>query len=376
MDKVLHANDDNMTLSGAFIIAWRVEKYLRKYGFTYDYISMDDFDLRDQADFPIPKGTRTFGAKLRDNRFIGMIKLPFYVRSVVKKHKYKIIHIDADYTYKALFYAIPAKHAGLKTVVHSHTTSLAGDHQKLKYICHKIAKSILSHYTDAYIGCSKEAAQWMIPVKRQNKKMVLFNGIDLQKFVFDESERELIRKELSLEDKFVIGNVGSICERKNQLFLVDVLKKVKEKKPSAVLLLVGSGIDEYIQRVKRRANELGVGDSVILYGLTPNTVPLFNAMDVFAFPSFVEGAPLAVYEAQATGLPCIMSNTVSHDACITSWITEAPIDQGPDVWRKMLCDIDADSINDRKKRRVDTKYGLEQMAKSLSSIYKRLSKNE
>lgn len=372
MEHILHANDDNMTLSGAFIIAWRVDKYLRNYGMAYDYISMDDFDLSDNAYFPVPKDAKTFGAKLRNNRFFGMLKLPFYVRSVVKESEYKVIHIDADYTYKALLYAFPAKQMGLKTVVHSHTTGLAGDHQRLKFLCHIIAKRVLSHYTDAYFGCSKEAAEWMIPKNRQNDDMVLFNGIDLENFKYNKDEREQWRTKLSINDKFVIGNVGSICERKNQLFLVDVLKKVKQVKPNTVLLLVGSGIEEYIDRVKLRAKELEVEDSIIFYGLTSTTVPLFNAMDVFAFPSFVEGAPLALYEAQAMGLPCVMSNTVTHDACISEWIEELPIENGCEIWAETINSIYSHFQYEREERTVDKQYGLEGMAEALAYTYERL----
>lgn len=368
MLKVLHANDDNSTLSGAFIIAWRVDRYLRKIGIAYDYISMDKFDMSPNAKFVIHNDSKTFGADYRKNRFIGLIKLPFYVYRVIKENNYKIIHIDCDYTYKALLYAIPAKMLGARTIVHSHTTGLAGDYQFLKLIAHRFSNKILSVFTDKYIGCSKEAAEWLIPKKRINVDSVVFNGIDLENFKFDEKQRNEWRKKMGLSNKFVIGNVGSICERKNQSFLIDVLYEVKKKKPDAVLLLVGPGVEEYIFQIKQKMARLHLTDSVIFYGMTTNTIELLNVMDIFAFPSFVEGAPLALYEAEATGLNCIMSNTVSLDAVITSYVKVEPIDEGPKCWSDAILDY-SKLNNNREKRKVDEKYGLNQMAITLKSIY-------
>lgn len=371
MFKVLHANDDNSTLSGAFIIAWRVDKCLRELGIAYDYISMDKFNMRDDADFVIPKDSKTFGADLRNNRFVGLIKLPFYVYSVIKKNKYSVVHIDCDYTYKALLYALPAKILGAKTVVHSHTTGLAGDYQFIKLLAHKIFNRILNAFTDEYIGCSREAAQWLIPSKRISDKSVLFNGIDLDKFYYDEDIRNYWRKRLGLQDKFIIGNMGSLCERKNQSFLIDVLLEVRKSKENAVLLLVGPGVEKYICGMKDKVKKYGLEDSVIFYGMSTNTMELLNAMDVFAFPSFVEGAPLALYEAEATGVPCVMSNTISSDAVICDWVDVQPIDGGTTIWADAIKKVATQKIN-RKEKKVDDKYGLAYMAKSLKEIYTEL----
>lgn len=368
MYKVLHANDDNSTLSGAFIIAWRVDKYLRELGIAYDYISMDKFNMKSDAEFAIPIDSKTFGANLRSNRLIGLIKLPFYVYSVIKKHKYSIVHIDCDYTYKALLYALPAKILGAKTVVHSHTTGLAGDYQFIKLLAHKLSNKVLNVFTDEYIGCSKEAAKWLIPPKRISEKSVLFNGIDLEKFYYDEEVRNSWRKKLGLQDKFIIGNMGSLCERKNQSFLIDVLLEVKKSKENAVLLLVGPGVEKYIDKMKDKTKQYGLEESVFFYGMTTNTWELLNAMDVFAFPSYVEGAPLALYEAEATGLTCVMSDTISNDAIICDWVDVQPIDKGANIWAQAINKIAREKII-RKDRKVDEKYGLAYMAKSLERIY-------
>jgi glycosyltransferase involved in cell wall biosynthesis len=368
MRKVLHANDDNLTLSGAFIIAWRVDKYLRDIGISYDYISMDDFDNSPDAKFAIPKDAKTFGAKLRENRFIGLLKLPFYVYKVLKKNEYSVIHIDCDYTYKALLYAIPAKILGVKTVVHSHTTGLAGDYQKLKLFAHILSKKALSLFTDCYIGCSKEAAEWLTPKKRINEKTVVFNGIDLSSFKYDKREREEWRNKLEINNRFVIGNMGSLCYRKNQTFLIDILKDVKKYNDKAILLLVGPGVEEYIDEMKKKVNDYNLNDSVIFYGMTTNTRELLNCMDLFAFPSFVEGAPLALYEAEAVGVSCIMSNTISTDAVICDWVSVKEINNGIKPWvdEITLLMSSEDTLHTRK---IDEKYGLKKMAERLKEIY-------
>ena len=155
--RVCHANNDNKGVGGAYIITRRVENEIRKYGFIFDYITMDEFIKRGDKDLDLLPGSIAHSARLRKNRLIGHIKLPFYAYNVFKKEKYKIVHIDTDLAGKALLYAIPAKLSGSKVIVHSHSTGIDGDHRLLKGFAHKLGRQMLPIFTDRYLACSQNA---------------------------------------------------------------------------------------------------------------------------------------------------------------------------------------------------------------------------
>ena len=79
-----------------------------------------------------------------------------------------------------------------------------------------------------------------------------------------------------------------------------------------MLLLVGKG--ENLNKIRELVEEYGLTDNVIFYGESENVLSLMQAMDVFILPSRFEGLPCVLIEAQALGLPCIVSSTVSIEA--------------------------------------------------------------
>ena len=102
------------------------------------------------------------------------------------------------------------------------------------------------------------------------------------------------------------------------IFLIDIFLKVLENIPNAVLLLVGEGelkgkIDEYVR-------SKGIQKNVIFAGVRKDIARLLSAMDVFALPSLYEGMPNVIIEAQATGLPCIIADTITREADLTGLV--------------------------------------------------------
>lgn len=369
--KILHANDDNHNLGGAFLIAYRVEKYLRAKGFSYDYLSMDKFDI-ECTDFPIPSDDKVYSANLRENRWLGHFLLPFYVNKVLHENKYNLIHIDSDAAWKALLYAIPAKKNGVKVLIHSHSTGIDGDAKSIKMVFDKVAKKILPHYTDCYIACSKEAAEWMAPYGDLSKIKVVFNGIDFGKFHYDENERQEYRTKYGIhENTLVLGNVAMLMERKNQKFIVEILKCISDKGIDAKLVLVGDDKNEYGDCLKEYFKHIGLDGKVIFIGLNPNVRQFLNMMDVYVFPSYFEGAPLALYEAQATGLNCIASDTISRDAVISDWCYQKSLKDGTKAWAEAILEFQLNK-RDRNLKILENKYSITGMAKELSKLYEEI----
>ena len=159
----------------------------------------------------------------------------------------------------------------------------------------------------------------------------LQNGLAADDFTFNELVRQNLRKELNLEDKFVLGHIGRFSTQKNHKFLIDVFKNILKKKENACLLLVG-GNGELLEQTKAYVEQSGLEDKVIFLGNRSDVPKLLSAFDVLVFPSFFEGMPNVVIEAQAAGLPCLISDTITPEADITGLVKYFPLEKSANEW--------------------------------------------
>ena len=162
------------------------------------------------------------------------------------------------------------------------------------------------------------------------KATLVHNAVDLDYFRFDPEDRADCRAELQLDDRLVVGHVGRFNQQKNHSFLLDVFAEIAQKRPDAVLLLVGKG--ELEQAVRQKADALGIADKVIFAGVRSDIPRVLSAMDVFVFPSLYEGMPNTVIEAQATGLPCVIADTITPEADVTGLVQYLPLSLEADKW--------------------------------------------
>lgn len=366
--RILHCNNDNKNMGGAYLVTRKLEPYVRDLGYVFDYITMDEFVINGDKDTDPMNGSRTFSAKLRGNKVLGHIELPFYVKKVLKQNPYEIVHIDIDSAWKALLYAIPAKMSGAKVLVHSHATGIDGEHKSIKGRLHYICKNVLAHYTDKYIGCSSGAMHWLCPKNQMDKAELVVNGIDNKEFFFNQEIREKCRRELGLENKFVLCNVGRINDNKNQIFLVDVLKEMKELLSETVLLLVGPYTEEDLNKLKEKIKTNQMEASVIVVGATNDVNKYLNASDYFVLPSHFEGFSLASIEAQSTGLRCLLSTGTPPEAKITDLADRSDLKLGAEEWANLIIKH-CSKPYERDTVHLSSEYTMEGMAKHLTQIY-------
>ena len=190
-------------------------------------------------------------------------KLNKYIPALIKlfkENQYKIVHSHINTL--SVFPLFAAKRAGVPVrIAHNHSTAAKGETKKniLKYMLRPFAKVYATHYA----ACSVYAAEWLFGKKTvaEGKVTIFNNAIDLDKFKFDENIRNEVRKELGIEDKFVIGHVGRFCYQKNQEFLIDVFAEVYKQDPNAVLLLIGDGEDRKTIEEKIQKLSTGGGNS-------------------------------------------------------------------------------------------------------------------
>jgi len=249
-------------------------------------------------------------------------------------HDYIAIHehisslTSIDPAYYAKKYGIPVR------IFHAHSSSIQ---KSLKYhwvhtILHYLNKLKVHSWATHYLGCSDKALDWVYKYTGVRSKAIMINnGIDTSKYIFNESVRSEVRAELGLSaDAFVMGHVGRFIPLKNQSFLVDILVEMKKTCPNAKLMLVGDG--ELREQVAKEAEEKGVGPDVLFTGVRSDVNRLMQAMDVFVMPSWFEGLPVSLVEAQAAGLPVVASDTISHDSDLTGTILFESIKKESREW--------------------------------------------
>lgn len=272
----------------------------------------------------------------------------FYSIKVIHQCNPDIIHINASSPYDMMV-AVSAKIAGVKRIViHSHNSSMkkvSGIRMAFMEIC----KYTIPLISDCNLACSELAARHMFPgyILKKGTYTILPNGIDTRKYCFCMEVRQAWRKKLCLDNPFVIGHVGRFCKAKNHRKLIEIFEFVHRQCPDAVLLLIGIGeLQEEIRQIVRKK---ALADAVIFYGATNEVPALLQVMDCFVLPSLYEGLPVAAVEAQAAGLPTLLSNTITREVGITSLAQFLPLEAAPQEWARQILEI-----KEQKKLRRNT----------------------
>lgn len=228
--------------------------------------------------------------------FAYMVKL----KRVIDENHYQIVHIHQNSASMAMD-GFVAKLCGVPVVIgHSHNTrcNVMWQHRLLK----PFVNSVLTHR----FACSEAAGKWIFGSRKDIR--IVNNAIDTSLYLFGEEKRKKIRQEINVEGKFVIGFVGRLHEQKNLFRLLEMFKCVIARKPQSHLVICGGG--NLKEALVAKVNELGLCDDITFLGVRSDVNVLMMGMDAFLMPSLYEGLPVAIVEAQASGLPCVISEKV------------------------------------------------------------------
>lgn len=260
-----------------------------------------------------------------------------------------------------------AKRYGIKhLIVHSHNTKYSD--KKLSAIRNRILCLPIKRQANIYLACSKDAGIALYGRKyvESGKVRIVKNAIDISRFIYNPNTREKIRNELSLNNKLVIGHVGRFAEQKNHTFLLKVFAEILKDRPDSILMLIGDG--PLFQEIQNKAKAIDIADSVLFIGTKKNVEDYLQAMDVFVLPSIFEGLGIVAIEAQASGLPCVVSDTVPEEAFITQHITSISLKTVVSVWSKKIMELFNEYRNkDRNNGIID--YDINKEVNELSKIY-------
>jgi glycosyltransferase involved in cell wall biosynthesis len=278
-----------------------------------------------------------------------------------KEHpEYQIVHSHLD-----CMSGIPLKYAkknGVKVrIAHAHSSSQTKD---IKYPLKLLFKKKISNRASHMFACGQEAGDWMF---NGAKFRVLNNAIDAQKFIYQPNDARKIKKELGIEDKFVIGHVGRFAPPKNHDFLIDIFNEIQMIEKESVLLLIGHG--EYYQKIQEKVKQLGLERKVLFMGLQSNVAEWMQAMDVFVFPSIYEGLPVTMIEAQAAGMPCVISDKVPIECKKTDLVTQLSLELSAKEWAKQILTFRETKKRNTYEQIVRAHFDIKENAKWLQDFY-------
>lgn len=265
-------------------------------------------------------------------------------------------------------YLNSARKHGIFAIAHSHNTY--PKQVTAKNLMFRLLTEQTKRVADFYIGCSKLAGLHRFGPKIYNgdRFTVLNNAIELERFVYNEEVRNEARKELGIGDTFVVGHIGRFMHQKNHLYLLDIFAEIVKRKPDSLLMLVGDG--ELRGEIEAKIDALGIKEKVMMLGVRSDANRLWQAMDCFVFPSFHEGLPVTVVEAQAAGLPCIVSDTITDEVCLTDLVQKMTIEGSPEAWADAVVALSgAEARRGRAEEVKAAGYDINETALWLTDFY-------
>ena len=321
----------DLKIGGAQAVAANIAKYApENYRFCYVLLTDEvgeyekEILVRNHRIVRIPEP-----AVSRGSYFKNLLKL-------MRQEKFDVVHCHTMFNCGVVMMAAWA--AGVPCrISHSHTIKEGCEETALRRCYQHAMRCLIRCFGNVGLACGYEAGHVLYGRKWFARKgIVIPNGIESRRYRYSEESRKMVREALGLDEEFVIGHVGHYAEVKNQTFLIDLMQKIRRERNDAVLLMFGEGDDR--KMLQKKINEAGCGDYVRLMGNVTNVHQVLSAFDVFAFPSLFEGTPIALIEAQANGLPCVISEAIPDDACLTEDIRRVPL-TNDDAWVRAILEV-------------------------------------
>jgi len=351
-----------LNMGGAETMLMNVYREINRDKIQFDFI-VSGKEIGFYESEAINLGASIYHIRKRSESFIGNLK-DFY--KIIKSNNYKVVHFHTQNAFFTTTQIIVARFAGGKRIiVHSHNTSdwRKGIARKMHFLC----RPLLSALTDKKLSCGKAAAEWLYGSSRETKIIPL--PVVCKKYLYSDEKYDILRKKYGYTDSIIYTHIGRFLDVKNHDFLIDVFYKIHSVEPKSVLFLIGNG--PLRNDIEKKIKELELSDSVVLWGNISDVNEKLIMSDAFLFPSKYEGFPTVVLEAQAAGVSCFISDTITKDIAITELVHYLPLDEGVDLWVETILSRKSRNERERKmaNRMIAEKYDVMQVAECFEKIY-------
>lgn len=322
--KVLHFTLAN-TGSGVTQFMLNLWKHIDKKRFHFDFVTMSPY--LDYAEELEKTGSRIYYVKTYAETDREGFEREI---STILDNGYDVVHLHTSWWRGFALEEIAKKKGVPKIIIHSHNSDVhIGENQSREDArkLHEEQRMLLNDdmATD-FLACSQKAANWLYGDNIEKEKIqIIPNAVDTDAFVFNPLVREKYRREMNLENSFVIGHVGRFAYQKNHEFLIDAFAEVVKQRQYARLLLVGTGALE--EQIREKVQKMGISEKVLFVGKRNDVNCLMQAMDLFVLPSRFEGLGSVLIEAQVAGLKCIASDAVPIEAKIVDEFVYLPLER-------------------------------------------------
>ncbi|MDN5372933.1 MAG: hypothetical protein PWR19_1979 [Carnobacterium sp.] len=323
-----------LNIGGAENSAMNICRYIDKDYFQYDYLVFGEEEGVYEKE-ALHKGAEIIRMPFAKEGYFLYCK---NISKLLKENKYDAIHVNTLWNsgivlFLAKIYNVPVR------ICHSHSTESSQNEGIIYKVYIKVMRKLITSSSTHLIACGQEAGEYLYGKELyQEAGTTIYNGIDINDYRFDQTKRNDIRSSFGLEaTDTLLGHVGRLAPVKNHSFILDIFEEMATLDSTIYLMLVGDGPDQ--QKIKDRILASGLEKRVFLMGNRLNVNELLFAMDVMLFPSLYEGFPVTLIEAQATALPCLISEQVTNEAKLIEISQFLPIDAGTEIWKENIYEL-------------------------------------
>lgn len=283
--------------------------------------------------------------------------------------EHRVIHGHMGAT--AAIYLHEANKAGRFSIAHSH--SAKSPIKDIRSYLYRVFAYPTRFIANQMFGCSTEAgiARYGLKVVNSPRYGNFPNAINLQQFSFKSAVREQMRESMEIkENQLVVIHTGRLTPPKNPPMLLAVFKEIVKQDKDSICLWVGTGEQE--EQYRHLISEAGLQDHIRMTGVRSDIPQLLQAADAFLFPSLWEGLPVSVIEAQATGLPCVIADTISKEVAVSSLIEWHSLSESPQIWGERCLDLAREGRKSRMSPISDVRaagYDIDESVKWLTVFY-------
>ncbi|PRR81764.1 glycosyltransferase family 1 protein [Clostridium vincentii] len=354
-----------LTIGGQEMMVMNFCRFITKEEIEFDFLVYGDKVGEFEKEAKLMGGKVIHAPSLNE---VGYREFKHRIKKIMEENgPYNAIHSHTSFN--SGFIMKVAKEKGIPIrITHSHTTKPGKKSTVVFKLYTNFMRRWIINNSTHLLACGNEAGNYLYSEDVFKKKgIIIKNGINVKRFTPNSQVRDEMRKKFDVENKFVIGHVGRMSVEKNHIFLINIFKEIHKRDSNAVLILVGTG--PLYDELKSKVIKLEIEKNVIFTGQRADIPEILQLMDIFVFPSIYEGLPVSVVEAQATGLPCIVSKNVTSEIKVTELVKFMDLKTAEKIWADVILEKRHFPRMDITEEIEKSGYGIQGICKQLENLY-------